>query len=261
MSYRDYDGDSLNGYSTSYYPTTYMLNDILALQYLYGVNTTSNAGDTVYSWGATTRVYECLWDVGGNDTVDASSQTLACTINLNGGTWSSIGTSFNNGSGQVRNDLGIAYTVSGIAGVDNHIENAVGSALSDTLIGNEVANVLTGGAGADTLTGGAGADVFRFVTTAQGGDALVDFTSGTDRIQVVSSNFGGLAVGTLAASRFVSGASPVAADANAVFLYNTSTGQLTFDSNGSGAGGATLLATLSTGYRVLVASDIQVAAA
>jgi hypothetical protein len=260
MSYRDNPAASTSsGYSSNYYPTDYMLNDVLALQYLYGVNTTSNQGDTVYQWDAASKVYDCIWDVGGNDTIDASNQAVACTVNLNGGTWSTIGATYYNGAGQVNNSLSIAYEVTGIAGVSNVIENAIGSAQADTLIGNSVANRLTGGNGADTLTGGGDADVFFFASTAQGGDTITDFASGTDRIEVYSANFANLAVGTLAASRFVSGAAPVALDGNAVFLYNSSNGQLSFDSNGSAAGGTTLIALLSGGAS-LNAGDIRIVA-
>ena len=260
MSYKDNATDTNDGYGSSYFPTTYMLNDIAALQYLYGINTSTNQGDTVYTWGATSQVYECLWDTGGIDTIDASSQTMSVTVNLNGGTWSTIGASYSNEGSTVRNSLGIAYDV--VSGsVDSRIENAIGTAQADTLVGNAVANTLTGGAGADTLTGGAGADVFRFVTTTQGGDTFTDFTSGSDKIQVVSANFGALPVGTLAGSRFVSSTAPAALDANAVFLYNSATGVLTFDSNGTGAAGTTVIATLNTGFRTLVAGDIQVVAA
>jgi hypothetical protein len=260
MSYKDHAGDANDGVGSSYFPTTYMLNDIAALQYLYGINGTTNQGDTVYTWATGNEVYETLWDTGGNDTIDASSQTLSVTLNLNGGTWSTIGTSYSNELTQVRDGLGIAFDVVSGA-VDSRIENAIGTAQADTLIGNAVANQLTGGLGSDTLTGGAGADVFRFVTTGQGGDTLTDFTSGTDKIQVVSANFGALPVGTLASSRFVSGAAPAALDANAVFLYNSTTGVLSFDSNGSGAGGATVVATLASGWRTLTAGDLQVVAA
>ena len=260
MSYRDNPTASTGGgYSSNYYPTDFMLNDVLALQYLYGVNTTSNQGDTVYQWDAASKVYDCIWDVGGNDTIDASNQAVACTVNLNGGTWSTIGATYYNGAGQVNNSLSIAHEVTGIAGVSNVIENAIGSAQADTLIGNSAANRLTGGSGADTLTGGGSTDVFFFASIAQGGDTITDFVSGTDRIEVYSANFGNLAVGTLANSRFVSGAAPAALDGNAVFLYNSSNGQLTFDSNGSAAGGTTSIALLSGGAS-LNAGDIRIVA-
>lgn len=113
---------------------------------------------------------------------------------------------------------------------------------------------------ARTLTGTAAADVFRFVTASEGATDITDFTSGKDRIQVVSRNFGSLPVGTLSNSRLVRGANPVATGTGAVFLYDTSTGQLTWDSNGTFAGGTSVIANLGAG-RSLVAGDIQVVAA
>ena len=146
--------------------------------------------------------------------------------------------------------------------------NGIGNTLANTLTGNTAANTLNGGSGADTLiggtgndtlTGGTGADVFKFVTAGQGVDQLTDFTSVTDKIQVVSANFGNLAVGSLAASRFLA-AGTVLTNANAVFLYNATTGSLAFDSNGNGAGGVSQIASL-TGPKTLLATDIQVVAA
>lgn len=113
---------------------------------------------------------------------------------------------------------------------------------------------------ARTLTGTAAADVFRFATATEGPVDITDFTSGSDRIQVVSRNFGSLPVGTLSSSRLVRGANPVAAGTGAVFLYDTSTGQLTWDSNGALAGGTSVIANLGAG-RSLVAGDIRVVAA
>jgi hypothetical protein len=113
---------------------------------------------------------------------------------------------------------------------------------------------------ARTLTGTAAADVFRFATVSEGPADITNFTSGSDRIQVVSRNFGSLPVGTLSSSRLVRGANPVATGTGAAFLYDTSTGQLTWDSNGALAGGTSVIANLGAG-RSLVAGDIQVVAA
>ena len=100
---------------------------------------------------------------------------------------------------------------------------------------------------------------FRFVTVVEGGDSLTDFTAGSDKIQVVSANFGGLASGTLTADRFKLTGTALT-NANPVFIYNGSTGALSFDSNGNGVGGVSLVATL-TGPKALTAGDIQVVAA
>jgi Ca2+-binding RTX toxin-like protein len=53
------------------------------------------------------------------------------------------------------------------------------------------------------------------------------------------------AAGTLAAGAFVTGSA--AADADDRIIYNNATGALIYDSNGTGAGGATQFALLSTG--------------
>jgi Ca2+-binding RTX toxin-like protein len=114
------------------------------------------------------------------------------------------------------------------------------------------------GAGNDSLTGGAGADKFKFVSTSHGTDRITDFRSGTDKIQIVSPNFANIPVGTLASGRFKT-AGTALTNGNAVFIYNNSTGALTFDSNGNRAGGVSQIATL-TGNKTLVARDIQIVA-
>jgi len=251
MSYRSYDGAPLTGYTTSFYPVDYMLNDIAALQYLYGANTSYNTGNDVYTWTTGGRIYDCIWDAGGNDTIDASNQTQGVSLNLNAGSWSSIGNTFHNGSTYVRDSLGIAYGAT--------IENAKGTALADTIVGNDVANRIVGGGGSDTLTGGNGADQFMFSVAADGGDTITDFSSAAgDRIQVIAANFGLTAGGTALLRSATS--LPAAIGPAGQFLYNTTNGQLWFDRDGVGAGAAVQLATLSN-RAALSASDIQLVSA
>ncbi|MBE9609087.1 M10 family metallopeptidase [Chitinilyticum piscinae] len=143
-----------------YSPTSPMLYDILAIQYLYGKNTSYNSGNTTYSWAAGSKIFETIWDGGGVDTISASNQTSAVKLNLNSGQNSTIGSMINadlNNDGywdnQGVNDLlYIAYGTT--------IENAVGSGYNDTLIGNSVANILNGGGGNDTMSGGYGNDTY-----------------------------------------------------------------------------------------------------
>lgn len=137
-------------------------------------------------------------------------------------------------------------------------ENLLGSAFDDTLTGGRGSNVLTGGLGVDTLTGGAGADQFRYEAANEGGDRIADFVSGQDKLVFVGSEFGDLAAGTLAAEAFVSGAGAVAGTAGQLFLFDTVTGRLFFDADGSGAGEAVLIATL-TGVASLNAQDVLIA--
>ncbi len=204
MSYRSYVGGSATGgYTNETYgfPQTYMMNDILALQTLYGANYSLNSGNTVYTFSPTTgemfingvgqgrpggasapssanRVFLTIWDGGGNDTYDFSNYTNGVTINLNPAS-SSITSStqlayLGNGkyaSGNVYN----AYLFNNDA--HSYIENAVGGSGNDTLIGNAIGNTLDGKGGNDTLTGGTGNDTFVY-RTGSGADTITDFTAG-----------------------------------------------------------------------------------
>jgi len=72
--------------------------------------------------------------------------------------------------------------------------NGTGNTLANVLTGNSAMNILNGGAGADTLTGGAGSDIFVFGTVTGGADKVLDFVSGTDKLQVLD-GVAGLAIG------------------------------------------------------------------
>ena len=66
-----------------------------------------------------------------------------------------------------------------------------------------------------------------------------------------------MGTGTLSAAQFVANASGTAQDANDRIIYETDTGKLFFDSNGSAAGGATQFAQLSSGL-ALTANDFSI---
>jgi serralysin len=145
---------------------TPMMADIYAMSLLYGLSTTTRAGNTTYGQGEwhTNMGALCIFDSGGIDTIDCSGMGGNQLINLNPGSFSNI--------------LGEVGNVSIALGVV--IENAVGGSGDDSLIGNAVANVLTGNAGNDILNGGAGADTLiggfgndRYVVD-QTGDVIVE---------------------------------------------------------------------------------------
>jgi len=153
MSYNDFVGDLNINDESAYYPTTLMMDDIRTVQALYGKNMAYGAGNTTYQWLADSMIFETIWDGGGIDTINAANQLSGVSIDLNPGTFSTIGKAFNNGQELVRDCLAIAY--------ECDIENAVGSAFDDTLQGNALANQLTGGVGNDTLSGAAGNDTLN----------------------------------------------------------------------------------------------------
>lgn len=123
-------------------------------------------------------------------------------------------------------DLGSGTVSGGDAAGDAllDIEALIGSDFADTLIGSAGSNVLFSGYGADTLTGGAGADDFMFdlLLLVNGeADVVTDFQHGVDRLVMrggdVDVNFD-----------FISGANPVASGSGATYLYNTTTGLLSY---------------------------------
>ncbi|MFR0006200.1 MAG: M10 family metallopeptidase C-terminal domain-containing protein [Proteus mirabilis] len=138
------------------YPMTFMLLDILLLQYIYGPNMTtrlenntygfhSNTGRAAYSLNSIEdKLVSCIWDSGGIDTLDFSLYTVNQVINLNEGCFSDIG--------GLRSNISIAY--------NTIIENAIGGKGDDTLIGNPFDNNLIGGDGNDLFYGGDGNDLF-----------------------------------------------------------------------------------------------------
>lgn len=135
----------------------------------------------------------------------------------------------------------------------------------DVLVGDSGANVLDGGAGGDTLTGGGGSDTFVYHSLTDGGDTITDF--GTDDVlQISASGLGGglaagvaLSEGASATGTFVSGSSPSPIGNNPHVLYDTSTGTVRFDIDGTGPGAVMAIAYL-TGAPALSAGQILVVA-
>ncbi|MFD1626626.1 hypothetical protein ACFSBS_18465, partial [Azospirillum griseum] len=121
--------------------------------------------------------------------------------------------------------------------------------------GTPSGDILFGSSGSDTLTGGAGADTFLFTAPNHGLDTVTDFQAGTDRIEIVGSAFGNLPTGQLDAGRFALNAP---SDADDRFVFNTTTGALSYDPDGNGSMAATTFAMLNV--RSLSASDIWVVA-
>ena len=130
-------------------------------------------------------------------------------------------------------------------------------------------DTLDGGAGPDSLSGGSGADVFLF-STAPSADAVLDFTSGSDDINLENAIFTAfVATGAVSAARVqvglqaaISATSGNDADGQDNLKYATDTGNFYYDSNGTAAGGLSLIATLySTGTTpatLLPAQDIVI---
>ncbi len=190
--YADENGSGVDHYGSDggwKYPSTPMLHDVAAIQDKYGADYTTRTGDTVYGFNVTAdkAVFDftvnynpiiCIWDAGGNDTLDVSGYSTNQRITLEAGTYSDVG--------YMTQNVAIAYGA--------WIENAIGGSGADHITGNALANVLSGNGGADTLigglgndtlNGGAGNDLYVFAA-GDGHDVIEGFTAGgsEDRIEV-----------------------------------------------------------------------------
>lgn len=166
------------------YLVTPMVADILAMEQLYGLSTTTRSGNTVYGFHSNagnpynasllTNVAYTIFDTGGIDTMDYSQYATNQRIDLNPESFSDVG----NLDGNVSIARGTI------------IENAIGGSARDVIIGNSVANILTGGTGNDTLTGGAGNDSFQDTAAGLNGDTITDFGVG-DKIIIIDASLAG----------------------------------------------------------------------
>jgi serralysin len=136
---------------------------------------------------------------------------------------------------------------------------------SDQVFGGAGDDTLSGGLGNDTLTGGDGADCFLFDSTAgaTNRDVIADFESGTDKILLSLKLFKALgAGGDLGEAQFWSGAGVVKGhDADDRIVYNTNSGALYYDADGSKPGTPVQIAVIGVaGFPELSSSDFQVVA-
>jgi hypothetical protein len=174
MSYFDQQDNTYfanQGFSRDF-AVTPMNADILAMQTLYGLSSSTRTADTTYGYNSNAggifdaslypKAAYTIFDSAGSDVLDFSGSAANQLINLNSETFSNV-------NGQVGN-ISIARGVI--------IENAIGGSGADTLIGNGANNVLKGGGGSDLLTGGGGNDTFLDTIAGHNGDRITDFGVG-----------------------------------------------------------------------------------
>lgn len=177
MTYRSYVGAPATGYSNEQYgfAQTWMMQDIAALQYLYGADFSTNSGNTTYSWDPTSgdtlvngaigidtpanRIFATIWDGGGIDTYDLSAYSTDLDIDLNPGESSVFSSAQLSGLGSGNFASGNIYNALQYQGdLRSLIENATGGSGNDTIRGNIADNLLRGNAGNDRLVGLGGDD-------------------------------------------------------------------------------------------------------
>lgn len=127
MSYNADDALPSSGYQTQA-----AIYDIAAVQYLYGANTAAAPGNDTYT--LTPSTYITIWDPNGTNTLDASAQTGAAVIDMNGGGRSTVGGTL---------VAGVAY--------NSLIQAARTGSGSDLIYANGLGDTIDGGGGTDTV--------------------------------------------------------------------------------------------------------------
>ncbi len=190
------------------HPQTYMMDDIAALQYLYGANF-SAVGPTTYRWDPATgetfingvsqgkpsgnKVFQTVWNGDGKEaTYDLSQYASSVQVNLNPGAFSVT-------SAAQLADLGAGHSAQGNVynalqfQNDPHslIANAFGGSGNDVIAGNAADNLLKGGLGVNSIDGGGGYNTALYDVTRQqaaislAGDGTMEvaFTGGQDSLR------------------------------------------------------------------------------
>jgi Ca2+-binding RTX toxin-like protein len=160
------------------------------------------------------------------------------------------------GQGSDRVQTSVSYTLTAGADVEflettnaagTAAINLTGNASGNVVIGNNGSNIINGGNGDDELTGRGGQDQFLFNTALDAAfniDTITDYISGEDRIVLENAIFTAFAAGPVAANRFALNA---AQDGNDNIIYQSSTGALFYDPDGTGASAAIQFATVTAG--------------
>lgn len=156
------------------YPSSLMPMDVIAIQTLYGANTSTRASNTHYALRHDGSI-ETFWDAGGIDTLDAQGSNFGWFVSLDFMSY---------GNHQIALSTPIDWR--GETETGNfyfNAENIIGSQYSDILIGDNQNNVIEGAEGSDIVVGGIGQDRLN----GSGGD---DIIGGGDGADVVSGGSG-----------------------------------------------------------------------
>ncbi len=244
----------------TYAPQTPMVNDIMAAQAMYGVETGTRTGNTVYGFnsnvtGSAAAIFNfgvnenpilTIFDSAGIDTLDFSGYDTPSVINLAPGgassanhmtnnIWIAASSLIENASGGSGDDFIYGNTGANILYGNAGNDSIFGGSGSDVLFGNAGNDFLSASTGRDVYYGGAGRDIFEFRSSLSSTnlDTIADFSRVDDTIYLENAIFRKLTkTGTLSSKFFAVGTA--ARDSNDFILYNRKTGFLSYDSDGNG---------------------------
>ena len=154
MTYNDTQSPYVpNTQSTSGFLGTFGPIDLVALQFMYGPNSTYNNLNTTYTFAnnAQNKFWETIWDSGGINTIDASNSIVDVIIDLNDAT---INDNTNLAGVSLSYNLYGGFTIA--KGVN--IQNIITGQGNDSIKGNELDNQFTYTQGNDSIDADSGYD-------------------------------------------------------------------------------------------------------
>ncbi|MGO4706672.1 hypothetical protein AB4072_12960 [Microvirga sp. 2MCAF38] len=210
------------------------------------------------AWGD----YTVFGDAGNDTLVFSGTQNVSVDLNKTGPQFTGFGTYqissvegvlADQGNDRLKGNSGSNLFYGGggkdtIYGGGGH-DLILGEAGNDRIYGDGGNDILQGGAGNDTLTGGKGKDYFSFSEAKPGRknvDTITDFSVRDDSMLLDKTYFTKLGKkGVLKPDAFHIG--PAAHDASDRVIYNSDTGALYYDPDGTGQAAAVLFAKLKPG--------------
>lgn len=195
---------------------------------------------------------------GGLDFLDLTKEATAFKVDLAAGVAQGSATNVD-AVRNIENVIGSAHAdvlfgdaggnkLRGLAGDDiidgrGGNDTLAGGDGNDTINGGDGDDLIFGGMGKDLLFGGAGRDIFAYEMIGEGGDRIVDFTVGQDRLDLVVLNKAVLAAtGHELSAEYLS------------FVQVGAATEVRMDIDGTGPGAFELLATLDN----VMATDLHI---
>lgn len=181
MSYRSYENAPTGGYTnmTWGYPRTYMLEDIAALQYLYGAKMDKVGQELVYKWKPETETFSingvdqpgnendyvtfmCVWARGANLTYDFSSFYDNLHVETAPTKWTVLGQ-----KNTARLGFAGSTTIYAPGSICNakgqYVHKVIGGMGNDTIVGSDSVNqTFVPGRGNNVITGNTGTNTVEF---------------------------------------------------------------------------------------------------
>jgi Ca2+-binding RTX toxin-like protein len=210
------------------------------------------AGDGADSLVGSNVSFQLMIAGAGDDTLAAGSADF---LSMLGGEGADI---LRGGSGWLQilaGDEGDDTVIAG-TGTDQNLDGGDGA---DYLQGSSNNDFLNGGAGNDLMNGGGGSDEFTFNAAlgASNVDRIQNYNASEDTIVLDSAIFTGIAdLGELNAGAFHIGTS--AADADTRIIYDSATGAVFYDADGSGAEAAVHFVTLTGVIGEITSADFLI---